>query len=146
MSKKRRSSKRFVTSASQHDTPRLFIDRDAWSRRLGEALDAAGVAYVAHRQRFDASSPDEDWTQFVSHAHLIAITRDQNIRRKPNELATIRASRAVIFVFTSGNLTAADTARLLMFALPAIYRTEKGAKRPALYSIRKNGSIGNLKL
>jgi len=34
------------------------------------------------------------------------------VRRKPNELAAIRASRAIIFVFTSGNLNADETGRI----------------------------------
>ena len=82
----------------------------------------------------------------ASREGWIAITRDQNIRRKPNELATIRESRAIIFVFTSGNLSAENTAEVLLKALPRIYVDAKGARRPALFSIRKDGTIGRLKL
>jgi predicted nuclease of predicted toxin-antitoxin system len=128
------------------DAPPLFIDRDTWSRRLGAALDSAAVRYVAHRQRFRGESPDVDWIAAASREGWIAISRDQNIRRKPNELAAIRASRAVIFVLTSGNLGAEATAQILLKALPRIYRSAKGAKRPALFSIHKDGTIGRLKL
>jgi hypothetical protein len=61
-------------------------------------------------------------------------------------LAAIRASRAIIFVFTSGNLSAEVTARILLHALPRIRRIATGAKRPALFSIRLDGSISPLKL
>lgn len=109
MSAKKTSSKRSVTSASLPDAPLLFIDRDVWSRRLGAALNVAEVRYVAHNQRFEPESPDVEWIAMASREGWIAITRDQNIRRKPNELAAIRESRAIIFVFTSGNLSAENT-------------------------------------
>jgi PIN domain-containing protein len=76
----------------------------------------------------------------------IAITRDQHIRRKPNEIAAIRRSHALIFVFNSGNLSAADTASILLKALPRIYRVAAETARPALYSIRKDGSVAALAL
>ena len=147
MSAKRTSSKRSGTNkASPPDRPALFIDRDAWSRKLGLALEDARIAHVAHQRQFDSGSPDVEWIQKVSQQVWIAITRDQNIRRKPNELAAIRASRAIIFVFTSGNLSAEDTARILLQALPRVYRLAAGAKRPRLFSIRRDGTIGRLKL
>jgi predicted nuclease of predicted toxin-antitoxin system len=147
VSAKRRSSRRSVSSkASPPDLAPLFIDRDAWSHKLGQALDDSGVAYIAHRQRFNHDSPDVEWIEMASRENWIAISRDQNIRRKPNELAAIRASRAIIFVFTSGTLSADAAARVLLQALPRIRRVATGAKRPGLFSIRLDGSIGRLKL
>lgn len=82
----------------------------------------------------------------MSDKGWIAITRDQNIRRKPNELAAIRQSRAIIFVFTSGNLSAANTAATLLRALPRVRSIARVARRPALYSIRQDGSVGKLSM
>lgn len=147
MSRKRISSKPSASSsAPPPDRPLLFIDRDAWSRNLGRALVDASVAHIAHRTRFAFDSPDTDWIAAASAEGWIAITRDQAIRRKPNEIAAIRASRAVIFVFTSGNLSAADSAEILLRALPAIYRMAARARRPALFSIHRDATIGVLRL
>jgi len=147
VSAKRTSSRRSVTSkASPRDAPALFIDRDAWSRKLGQALDGAGIVHVAHHQKFDSESPDVEWIEMAGRHGWIAITRDQSIRRKPNELAAIRASRAIIFVFTSGNLSAEDTARILLQALPRVYRLAASGKRPRLFSLRRDGTIARLKL
>jgi predicted nuclease of predicted toxin-antitoxin system len=147
VSAKRRSSKRSVTSStSPPDNPPLFIDRDAWSNALGAALANADVNHVAHNQHFDPESPDTAWIEAASEHRWIAITRDQNIRRKPNELAAIRQSRVIIFVFTSGNLSATQTAAILLKALPQIYRKSRDAKRPALFSIRRDATIGKLSL
>ena len=145
MSAKRKSWKRTDTSStSPPDRPPLFIDRNAWSRRLGAALGDAGVAFVAHHQQFSSESPDEDWIAAASRNNWIAITRDQNIRRKPNELAAIRGSRAIIFVFTSGNLSAESTARILVAALPRIFQLALDTPRPALYSIHLDSRIVKL--
>lgn len=147
MSAKRRSSKRSVTSStSPPDNPPLFIDRDAWSIALGAALADADVDHVAHTQHFTPGSPDTAWIEAAGEHRWIAITRDQNIRRKPNELAAIRRSRAIIFVFTSGNLSAVESARVLLQALPRIYRLARGTRRPALFSIRRDATIGKLSL
>lgn len=146
MSRKRISSKPSASSSeSPPDRPLLFIDRDAWSLVLGRALTDANIPHIAHRTRFASDSPDTDWIAAASAEGWIAITRDQAIRRKPNEIAAIRASRAIIFVFTSGNLSAADTADILRKALPAIYRTAERATRPALFSIHRDATIGILK-
>lgn len=145
MSAKRKSSKRSATSrTSPPEDPPLFIDRDAWSSVLGEALDSAGVAYVPHGREFPPDGTDADWIGRVGEKGWIAVTRDRNIRRKPNELAAIRRSQAIVFVFTSGNLSAADTAAILLRALPRIRRLARATRRPALYSIRQDGSIGPL--
>jgi hypothetical protein len=142
-----RSSKRSATSSSSPpERPALFIDRDAWSRVLGERLTEARVAFVAHRDVFRPDGADVEWIAAVSSNGWLAVTRDQNIRRKPNEIEAIRQSRALVFVFTSGNLSATDTASLLLKALPRMYRASEAERRPALYSIRKDGSIAPLKL
>ncbi|NDP42192.1 MAG: hypothetical protein GZ089_05645 [Aromatoleum sp.] len=145
MSAKKISSKRSVTSVSPPDAPPLFIDRDVWSRRLGAALDAAHVRYIAHHQRFDNESPDIGWIAAASREGWIAVNRDQRIHRNPNELAAIRNSRAIIFVFTSGNLSAETTATGLLKELPKIFSNAKGAKRPALFSIYKDGTVARLR-
>jgi hypothetical protein len=92
VSRKRKSSRPSASSsASPPDRPLLFIDRDAWSQILGSALAEANIPYIAHRARFAFDSPDTDWIAAASAQGWIAITRDQAIRRRPNEIAAIRA-------------------------------------------------------
>lgn len=109
-SKKRSAS----SNASPPDAaPLLFIDRCAWSRRLGEALTAAGIPFIAHHQRFAPVCPDEEWMQVAGSEGWVVLTRDQAIRRKPNELKAFRAAKLILFALASGNASAADTARLV---------------------------------
>jgi len=92
--------------------PTIFIDRDLWSRRLDAALHQAGIRFVAHRALFADDTPDVDWIAEVGRRGLIVLTRDQEIRRRPNELAAVRAARIQLFALTSGNLSAGETAAL----------------------------------
>jgi hypothetical protein len=51
-----------------------------------------------------------------------------------------------MFVFISGNLSAEDTAQLVIKVRPKIYRHAQETKRPALFSIREDGTIVHLRL
>jgi len=92
--------------------PTIFIDRDLWGRRLDAALHQAGIRFVAHRALFADDTPHVDWIAEVGRRGLIVLTRDQEIRRRPNELAAVRAARIHLFALTSGNLSADETAAL----------------------------------
>jgi hypothetical protein len=100
----------------------LFIDRDLWSRHLDNALRAAGIPFEAHLDHFDDDTPDPDWLTAVGARGWVVLTRDQRIRTRPNELAAVRAARLHVFALTSGNLSAAATAQLVLAAWPALQR------------------------
>jgi len=121
--------------------PTLFIDRDLWSRRLDAALREAGIPFAAHRELFADDMPDEEWIPEVGRRGFVVLTRDQQIRRRPNELAAVRAARIHLFALTSGNLSAADTALLCVAAWPAIARAVASHPAPALFSITRGAEV-----
>lgn len=121
--------------------PTLFIDRDLWSRRLDAALREAGIPFVAHRELFADDVADVDWIAEVGRRGYTVLTRDQAIRRRPNELAAVRAARIHLFALTSGNLSAADAAALCLAAWPAIQRAVRQHAVPALFSITRGGEV-----
>lgn len=121
--------------------PTLFIDRDLWSRRLDAALREAGIPFVAHRDRFKHDTPDVDWIAEVGRQGWIVLTRDQEIRRRPNELAAVRAAGIHLFALTSGNLSAAETADLCVAAWPTIQRAVARNKAPAIFSVTRGGRV-----
>lgn len=142
-SQKQTSKKR---SASSSDSPPdaaalLFIDRCAWSRKLGEALGAAGIRFVAHHEKFAPACPDEDWMKAAGREGWIVLTRDQAIRRKPNELKAFRDAKLIMFALASGNASAEDTARLVVALYPRILRKARAAKPPAMFSVTLAGGI-----
>ena len=74
------------------------------------------------------------------------LTRDKNIRRKPNELRAFREHSVIGFVLTSGDASAADTAALVTTIYPKLIRKTRGIKPPAMFSITLAGAITPIKL
>jgi predicted nuclease of predicted toxin-antitoxin system len=113
---------------------------------LAEALRSQNIRFVALHDRFAIDVPDEEWLRVASNEGWIVLSRDKRIRRKPNELAALRASKVVLFTLVAGNATAADTARIVGEALPRMFALAKGAKRPALFAIYRDRKIARIKL
>jgi len=146
-SAKRKSRKPSASSiAAPPDAPPLFIDRCAWSRRLGEALRDAGIPFIIHDDKFAKDCADVDWLPVAGREGWIVITRDKNIRRKPNELKAFRGAKVVAFALASGNASAEDTARLVVGLYPKILRKVRGAKPPAMFSVTLAGTISPVRL
>lgn len=122
-------------------TPTLFIDRDTWSHSLDGALRKAGIPFVAHREVFQPDTPDTVWIVEVGRHGWVVVTRDKNIRRRPNELRAVRDAGLHLFALTSGNLSAEDTAAIIVKAWPAIRREVAQTSAPALYSVARSGDV-----
>lgn len=134
---------------SRPDGPTLFIDRSAWSNALGGALDGAGISHEVHRRHFPetddiAEADDSGWLRAVADRGWVVITRDKNIRYRPNELKAMRAAKLHVFVFTDGTLTGRETGELLVSAFPAIAAAAATIEPPAFFSIRAGGQVNPL--
>lgn len=123
------------------DEVKLFIDRDLWSRALDQALRDAGVPFVAHREMFDDDTPDADWLPRVAEERWVVVTRDQRIRYRRNEVDAVRRGRLHLFALSSGNLSAAESGRLLVAAWPRIQAAVRANAPPMLWSITRGGLI-----
>lgn len=126
--------------------PTLFIDRCAWSRKLGKALAAADIPFVPHHERFAPDAPDEEWLAAAADQGWIVLTRDRRIRYKHNEHAAVTQARLHMFVLTQGGLTATETAQIVVQAYPAMLRRAMLDVPPAFYSVARSGAIKALKL
>lgn len=73
------------------------------------------------------------------------MTRDQRIRNRANELAAVRRARMHVFALTSGNLSAAATAAVVIAAWPAVQRAVAETAPPMLWSITKGGTVRPIK-
>jgi predicted nuclease of predicted toxin-antitoxin system len=124
----------------------LFIDRCAWSRKLGEALSLAAIPFVAHHDRFAPDAPDEEWLAGVADQGWLVLTRDKNIRYKANEQAAVVRARLHLFVLTQGGLSAQETGRIVVQAYPAIVRRAASTQPPAFYSVTRSADVNLLKL
>ena len=66
----------------------FFTDRDL-GRQFPDILRAAGLSVVPFAEHFVPTTPDQEWLAAVGQKGWTAITHDQRIRYKPNELATV---------------------------------------------------------
>lgn len=101
----------------------------------------AAIPFVAHRDLFADDVPDVQWISEVGRLGYVVLTRDQEIRRRPNELQAVRAARLHLFALTSGNLSAAETAALCVAAWPAIGRAVSQHPAPAFFSVTRGGQV-----
>ncbi|MCZ8110981.1 MAG: hypothetical protein O9321_08880 [Rubrivivax sp.] len=76
----------------------------------------------------------------------LALTRDQRIRHRPNEIAAVRAARLHLFVLSSGNLGAADTGAIAVAAWTAIQRGAASREPPAVWSVSRSAQVRLLKV
>lgn len=144
---KKKSKKPSVSSSAAPPEPiTLFIDRCAWSRALGEALDKIGANYIAHHHRFEPDAPDEVWLEAAGQEGWAVITRDKRIRWRPAELEAFRDHKVKVFVLVSGNASAAETADLVTNLYPKIQKLAVAAKPPAMFRISQAGTISPMKI
>lgn len=146
MAKKKSKKPSASNSAEPPEPLTLFIDRCAWSRPLGEALDQLGVSYIAHHQRFTPDASDESWLEVAGREGWIVLTRDKRIRWRPAELEAFRDHEVIVFVLISGNVSAAETADLISRLYPKILRLAVQAKPPAMYRVTRAGTISPIKI
>ena len=131
---------------SPQDRLTLFIDRCAWSFKLGNALDAAGIPYVPHHRYFAHDAPDDVWLSAVKENGWLILTRDKRIRYRINEARALIDAKLTMFVLNQGGISAAETGAIVCAAYPGIVRLAALHKSPAMFSITRAGTVNKLKL
>lgn len=79
----------------------------------------------------------------------VVVTRDKNIRRKPNELQAFKDNNVLAIVLSSGSssqASAADTANLLVELYAKLMRKIKAGKPPLMFNVTLMGTISLVKL
>lgn len=83
----------------------VFVDRCLGGRRMKPSLVEAGWSVVLHDEVFPQDAPDVEWLPAVAAQGLVILTRDKQIRRRPDELVAILESGArVVFVGFEGSM------------------------------------------
>lgn len=81
------------------------------------------------------------WLPVVAEKRWIILTKDKAIRYNELEQRAVIQSRAREFVFSSGNLTAAQMAEALVSALPKMQRLARRTEPPFIASITPAGDV-----
>ena len=98
----------------------FFTDRDLGSQ-FPEILLAAGLAVERHRDHFEPDCTDEQWLRAVGQSGWVALTHDQRIRYKPNELNAVMRHRVALLVIM-GKAPYPDLAHAFVATFPRIRR------------------------
>ena len=120
----------------------LFLDENLHNcQPILQALEEARISCERHSVHFRAGTPDSEWLPFVGSNGWLLITPDQRIRYNELERKAIQRYRVRAFVFTAGNLSGAEMARLLVSAFPKMKRICAKNDPPFISSITKSGDV-----
>jgi hypothetical protein len=86
-------------------------------------------------------TPDESWLKTAGEQGWVVLLRDQRIRHRANERAALLGAGVAAFVFTGGQVTAAETAALFSRLVSRIPNIAASETRPFLYTITAGGSF-----
>ena len=136
-------------SAAQREAERLssltfFLDHQIGRYQVAQALRAQSARVEVHLDHFPGDMPDVDWIPRVAGMNWILITKDQNIRRNPLELAAYRASKLRGFVTTGKDMNAQELGDLLTRCLHGMVRRTAGRPGPLLFTISRGGTFTKL--
>ena len=116
----------------------FFTDRNL-GLRFPAILREAGLRVESHDDHFDQTTRDEVWLERVGSAGWIAITRDQRIRYKPNELAAVVRHRVALLVLI-GEAPFAELASSFVASRTRIERFVEGRTPPYIAKVYRAGS------
>lgn len=110
-------------------------------RAILNSLQEAGIGYERYGSHFSPGISDDQWLPLVGREGWLLITVDKNIRYNELERRALMRFRVRAFVFTSGNLSGDDMAKLLVTAFPKMERICRRHDPPFVASITKSGAV-----
>lgn len=116
----------------------IFVDRSLGASIVPDALRAAGLTVVTMREHYGevagARTADIEWIADVGNRGWVAFHKDDNIRRKAEEIAAVDAHSLRMFVITNANLTGAAMAQRYVDNLARISRAAR-KPGPFIYGV-----------
>jgi hypothetical protein len=119
----------------------FFIDRSLGKIDVPDALRAAGHRCERHDDHWDQTTEDSVWLAGVAARKWIVLTKDERIRYRPLELQALESARLRTFIVICGNVRGADTARILLAAMPRILAVVDTQKGPFIYYVYKDSTV-----
>lgn len=122
--------------------PEFLVDRSLGSVIVPTAL--AGRGFIVHTlesvygEAEAMDLDDEVWLLDAGKRNWIVLAKDERIRRRPNELAAIRAAKVKAFYLTAGGLKGEVQAAIL---LKHIHRIIQRARKsgPMVWAVTESG-------
>lgn len=118
----------------------FFTDRDL-GNIFPSVLREAGLSVERHSDHFPHDCADEEWLRAVGERGWIAVTHDQRIRYKPNELAAVVRHRVTLLVVI-GKVPLGDLAASFVATVPKIEKLLSTRKPPIIVKVYRSSSSG----
>ena len=123
----------------------FFIDRSLGKIDVPDALRGAGYRCERHDDHWGQTTEDSVWLAGVAARKWVVLTKDERIRYRPLELQALRSARLRTFILICGNVRGADTARILLKAMPKILAVVDAQKGPFIYYVYKDSSVKQIR-
>ena len=119
----------------------FFVDRSLGKIDVPDALRAAGYRCERHDDHWDQTTEDSEWLAGVAARKWVVLTKDERIRYRPLELRTLESARLRTFIMICGNVRGAETARILLAAMPRILAVVGTRRGPFIYYVYKDSTL-----
>ena len=133
------------SAAKPPDEIVFFVDRSLGKIDVPEALRAAGYHCECHDDHWNQITEDAVWLAGVAARNWVVLTKDERIRYRPLELQALLTARLQTFIVICGNVRGADTARILLKAMPKILAVVDAQKGPFIYYVYKDSSVKQIR-
>jgi len=115
--------------------------------RAMDILESNGNGDVIHlRDKFPETTKDIEWLHYVGRENMILITRDQNICKRPAELAALRENNVGAFILIGKNLNRWAQIKQLINHWEKIKSLANSTNRPFAFKVRVKGKIEQIPL
>lgn len=119
----------------------LYLDENLDNcKPILDVLASNRVQHHRHRDHFTRGTPDEVWLQFVAERAWVVLTKDKRNRYNEIERDALRRHRVREF-YWSGNVTGAEMAQALAFAIPQMRSLSREYNSPLVGSISRSGHV-----
>ncbi|MGH6931244.1 MAG: hypothetical protein ACREEE_02295 [Dongiaceae bacterium] len=148
-SRRKRSRKRSAASstvARRLEQAVFYLDQSIYSRGLLARMRELGAVVRHAGEAFPSATRDEMWLAQCGARGWIVLMRDQHVRRRPLELAALRAAKVVVFVCTAGQATAEDTANAVSRLIHRFVNSAISEPKPCLYTFGLKGTLTRIKM
>jgi len=97
-----------------------------------------------HDDHFKLDEQDEVWIRDVAARGWIILSKDKEIRKRPNERQALRDARAMAFFLASGNMTGNEMADAFLKALSKMKRLHRKQPAPFVATVTRVGDVSLL--
>lgn len=117
--------------------PHIYIDESVSQVRLSEGLRQRDLKVWTRRDVYpnEPLVDDVTWLERCGREGWVAITKDQAIRRRPNEIQMVLTAKVRMFVITTEGLSAEAQLQLVINTLPAMRRWVREQRAPFIVRI-----------